>query len=33
MLGELTISKAIPESFMKDFLKAMAVEVALEIVQ
>ncbi len=29
MLDELTISKAITESFMKDFLKAMEVDVAI----
>ena len=29
MLDELTISKAITESFVKDFLKAMKVDVAI----
>ncbi len=29
MLDELTISKAITESFMKDFLEAMEVDVAI----
>jgi len=32
-LDDVTISRAITESFMKDFQKAMDVEVAIEVLQ